>query len=115
MRATGAPTGIAQTVEGRGIIAYDRDELAVAAAFVAEAIEIYSSSGNLHCCAHPLEAAALIVAQAGEPEKATELLGAVEELRRMGGQATSHLRSGRATPTSRSASRRLLPPCTRPR
>ena len=85
LRATGAPTGIAHTVEGRGIIAYDRDELADAAAFVAEAVEIYRTSGNLHCCAHALEAAALIVAQAGEPEKATELLGAAEELRRISG------------------------------
>ena len=85
LRATGGLIGIAHAVEGRGIIAYDRDELADAAAFVAEAIEIYRSSGNLGCCAHALESAAVIVAQAGEPEKATELLGAAEELRRISG------------------------------
>ena len=72
-------------MEGRGIIAYDREDLADAAAFVAEAVEIYSTSGNLGCCAHALESAAVIVAQAGEPEKATELLGAAEELRRISG------------------------------
>ncbi len=86
LRASGAPIGIAHTVETRGIIAYDRDELADAAAFVAEAVEIYRSYGNLGCCAHALEAAAVIVGQAGQPETATELLGAAEELRHRSGQ-----------------------------
>ena len=115
LRATGSPIGIAHNVERRGIIAYDRDELADAAAFVAEAIEVFSSFGNLGCCAHALESAAVIVGQAGQPETATELLGAAEELRHRSGQATSHARSGRATPTSRIASRPLPPPCTTPR
>ena len=65
VRATGSPIGIAHTVEGRGIIAYDRDELADAAAFVAEAVEIYRSFGNLGCCAHALESAAVIVGHSG--------------------------------------------------
>jgi hypothetical protein len=85
VRTTGSPIGVAHTVEGRGIIAYDRDELAEAAAFVAEAIEIYRSYGNLGCCAHALESAAVIVGQAGHRETATELLGAAEALRRRSG------------------------------
>ena len=85
VRATGSPIGIAHAVEGRGIIAYDRHELADAAAFVAEAVEIYRSYGNLGCCAHALESAAVIVGQAGQRETATELLGAAEELRHRSG------------------------------
>jgi len=85
LRAIGGQIGIAHSVECRGIIAYDRDELADAAAFVAEAIEIYRSNGNLGCCSHALESAAVIVGQAGQPETATELLGAAEELRRISG------------------------------
>src|SRR5262249_39206173 len=41
LRATGSPISIAHNAEGRGIIAYDRGELADAAAFVAEAVEVY--------------------------------------------------------------------------
>ena len=85
LRATGTPMGIAHTVEARGIIAYDRGEFADAAAFVAEAIEIFASFGNLGCCAHALESAAVIVGQDGQPETATELLGAADELRRRSG------------------------------
>jgi class 3 adenylate cyclase len=86
-RATGGQIGIAHAVEARGIIAYDRNELADAAAFVAEAIEIYRSNSNLGCCAHALESAAVILGQAAQPETATELLGAAEELRRISGAA----------------------------
>ena len=43
------------------MIAYDRGELADAAAFVAEAIEIFSSCGNVACCAHALDSAAVVV------------------------------------------------------
>ncbi len=86
IRAIGSPISIAHTVERRGIIAYDRDELVEAAAFVAEAVEIFSSYSNLGCCAHALESAAVIVGQAGQPETATELLGAAEELRHRSGQ-----------------------------
>ena len=77
--------GIAHNVEGRGIIAYDRDELDDAAAFVAEAVELFARFGNVGCCAHALESAAVIVGQAGQPETATELLGAADELRRRSG------------------------------
>ena len=49
LRATGTPIAIAHNVERRGIIAYDRDELADAAAFVAEAVEIFNGYGNLGC------------------------------------------------------------------
>ena len=57
--------GIAHTVEGRGIIAYDRDELADAAAFVAEAVELFSRFDNPGCSAHALEAAAAIIGRTG--------------------------------------------------
>ena len=53
MRASGSPNGIAHNVEGRGIIAYDRDKLADAAVFVAEAVEIYAGYDNLGCSATP--------------------------------------------------------------
>jgi predicted ATPase/class 3 adenylate cyclase len=86
LRVIGSPTSVAHTVEIRGIIAYDRDELADAAAFVAEALAIFSSYDNLGCSAHALECAAVIVDQAGQPETATELLGAAEELRHRSGQ-----------------------------
>ena len=86
MRTTGSPISIAHAVEMRGIIAYDRVGFADAAAFVAEAVEIFSSYSNLGCCAHALESAAVIVGQAGQPETATELLGAAEELRHRSGQ-----------------------------
>jgi hypothetical protein len=86
LRATGSPMAIAHTVEARGIVAYDNDELADAAEFVAEAVELYARYGNLGCCAHALESAAVIVGQAGQPETATELLGAAEELRHRSGQ-----------------------------
>ena len=85
LRATGSPIGIAHNVEGRGVIAYDRDELADAAAFVAEAVELFASFDNLGCCAHALEAAAAIVGRNGRGEVATELLGAADELRRRSG------------------------------
>jgi predicted ATPase len=82
LRASGAPMGIAHNVEWRGIIAYDRGELADAAAFVAEAIEIFSSYGNIACCAHALDSAAVIVGRDGQLETATELLSAADEFRR---------------------------------
>jgi predicted ATPase/class 3 adenylate cyclase len=85
LRAAGSPMGIAHDVEGRGIIAYDRDELADAAAFVAEAVELFARFGNLGCSAHALEAAAAVVGRTGRAEVATELLGAAEELRRASG------------------------------
>ncbi len=85
LRASGAPMGIAHTVEWRGIIAYDRGELADAAAFVAEAIEIFSSYGNVACCAHALDSAAVIVGRDGQLETATELLSAADEFRRRSG------------------------------
>jgi len=85
MRATGSPMGIAHNVEARGIIAYDRGRLPDAAAFVAEAVELFARFGNRGCSAHVLESAAVIVGEAGQPETATELLGAADELRRASG------------------------------
>jgi predicted ATPase/class 3 adenylate cyclase len=85
MHASGSPMAIAHSVEGRGVIAYDRDELADAAAFVAEAVELFARYGNIGCSAHALEAAAAIVGRNGRAEVATELLGAADELRRTSG------------------------------
>jgi predicted ATPase/class 3 adenylate cyclase len=85
LRSSGAPMGVAHTVEWRGLIAYDRGELSKAAEFVAEAVELFARFGNLGCCAHALDSAAVIVGQAGQPETATELLGAADELRRSSG------------------------------
>jgi len=85
MRASDAPMGIAHTVEWRGLIAYDRGELADAAAFVAEAIEIFSSHDNVACCAHALDSAAVVVGRDGQLETATELLSAADEFRRSSG------------------------------
>ncbi len=85
LRATSSPIGVAHNVEGRGIIAYDRDELADAAAFVAEAVELFARFGNLGCSAHALEAAAAIIGRNGRAEVATELLGAADELRHRSG------------------------------
>jgi hypothetical protein len=85
MRDIESPMGIAHSVEARGIIAYDRGRLADAAAFVAEAVELFAHFGNRGCSAHALESAAVIVAQSGQPDTATELLGAADELRRSSG------------------------------
>ena len=85
LRATGSPMGIAHNVEGRGIIAYDRDELTDAAGFVAEAVELFAQFDNLGCSAHALEAAAAIISRRGGAEVATELLGAADEFRRTSG------------------------------
>jgi predicted ATPase/class 3 adenylate cyclase len=85
LRSSGAPMGVAHTVEWRGLIAYDRGELSKAAEFVAEAVELFARFGNVGCCAHALDSAAVIVGQAGQPETATELLGAADELRRSSG------------------------------
>ena len=85
LRASGAPMGVAHTVEWRGLIAYDRGELSKAAEFVAEAVELFARFGNRGCCAHALDSAAVIVGQAGQPETATELLAAADELRRSSG------------------------------
>jgi predicted ATPase/DNA-binding XRE family transcriptional regulator len=88
LRRVGNPSGVAHAVEGRGIIAFERGELAEAARFIAEAIEILASYGNLGCSAHVLEAAAVVVATTGPDGRATaaELLAAAGELRHRSGQ-----------------------------
>jgi len=85
LRAMDSPISFAHNVEGRGIIAYDRGELADAATFVAEAVEIYRHFESPGCTAHALESAAVIIGEAGQRETATELLGAADELRRTSG------------------------------
>ncbi|MEY2423096.1 MAG: hypothetical protein QOI95_3163 [Acidimicrobiaceae bacterium] len=86
LRGDGSVMGVAHNVEGRGIIAFDRDELDDAATFVAEAVELFATYGNVGCSAHALEAAAVVVGRTGRAEVATELLGAAEELRHRSGQ-----------------------------
>ena len=68
LRATGSPISIAHNTEARGIIAYDRAELADAATLLAEALEVFARFGNLGCSAHALEAAAVVVAR-GRPRR----------------------------------------------
>ena len=79
LRATGSPIGVAHNVEGRGIIAYDRDELADAAAFVAEAVELFAqlrqSSRAARTRSRPPPPSS---AETASAEVATELLGAAE-------------------------------------
>ena len=86
LREADVPMGVAHNTEGRGIIALERGELDDAAHFVSEAVELFSSYGNLGCTAHAVEAAAVVVAAVGKPEAATELLAAAEELRDRSGQ-----------------------------
>ena len=107
--------GIAHNVEGRGIIAYDRDELADAAAFVAEAVELFARFGNLGCCAHALESAAVIVGQTGQPRRRPNCSAPPTSCGAAAARATSHVRSAHATATSMTASRPSLLPHARPR
>jgi hypothetical protein len=86
LRREDVPLGVAHNVEGRGIIALDRDDLREGAAFVAEAVEIFASYDNSGCTAHALEATAVVLARTGRDALAAELIGAAEELRRRSGQ-----------------------------
>ncbi|HXW78160.1 MAG TPA: NB-ARC domain-containing protein, partial [Acidimicrobiales bacterium] len=88
LRRLGVPSGLAHNVEGRGIIAYERGELAEAAEFVTESLEIFASYGNLGCSAHALELAAVIIGSAGPRGGGTamELLVAAEEFRERSAQ-----------------------------
>jgi predicted ATPase/DNA-binding XRE family transcriptional regulator len=87
LRRAEVPTGVAHAVERQGIIACECGELAEAACFVTEAIEIFASYGNLGCAAHVLETAADVVGAAGPGNDAlaAELLAAAGELRRRSG------------------------------
>jgi predicted ATPase/class 3 adenylate cyclase len=86
LRASGAELGIAHNVEGMGILAYEAGDLASAAVFITEAVELFSNYGNLGCTAHALEAAAVVIGHAVDVERATELVGAADALRRQSGQ-----------------------------
>ena len=87
LRALRVPMGVAHNAEGRGIIAFERGELDQAATFVAEAIETFSSYGNIGCTAHALEAAAVVLGSTGpNGSLAADLLAAAKELRRQSGQ-----------------------------
>jgi predicted ATPase/class 3 adenylate cyclase len=87
LRSAGVPMGIAHNTEGRGIIAFERGNLADAAQFVAEAVEMFASYGNLGCTAHALEAAAVLIgARERERRVAIELIAAAEEFRLQSGQ-----------------------------
>ena len=88
LRKVGVPMGIADNVEGRGIIAYEQGHRAAAASFVSEAVQLFASYENLGCTAHALEAAAIVVGDTGGPASsvAVELVTAAEEFRALSGQ-----------------------------
>ena len=87
LRRLHVPAGVAHNAEGRGIIAFERGDLALAAACMAEAIEIFVDYVNLGCAAHALEAAAVLIARVTPGSTVgPELLAAAEELRRRSGQ-----------------------------
>jgi hypothetical protein len=86
LRESGAQQGIAHNVEGRGILAFEAGDLAAAATFIAEAVELFSTYGNLGCTAHALEAAAVVIGQTIDVERATELVGAADALRQQSGE-----------------------------
>jgi predicted ATPase/class 3 adenylate cyclase len=85
LRNVGSPMGVAHNAEGRGIIAFERGDVAEAARCISEAVQLFSAAGNLGCTAHSLEAAAVVVDALGSPTTAVELLGAAEELRQRSG------------------------------
>jgi predicted ATPase/class 3 adenylate cyclase len=88
LRRVGHPNSIAHAAEGRGIIAFESGELAQAAAFITDAVELFASYGNLGCAAHALEAAAVVIGAPGHGDAgvALELLAAADQLRRQSGQ-----------------------------
>jgi predicted ATPase/class 3 adenylate cyclase len=87
LRRAAVPMGIAHNVEGRGIIAMERGELAEAGVFVSEAVRMFAAYENLGCTAHSLEAVAVILGRAGSsPSLAVELVAAAEEFRLQSGQ-----------------------------
>jgi len=88
LRKVGVPMGIAHNVEGRGIIAYERGDVAAAATFVSEAVQLFASYENLGCTAHALEAAAVVLADGdgSAGSVAVELVTAADEFRARSGQ-----------------------------
>jgi len=88
LRKSGVPMGIAHNLEGRGIIAYERGDVAAAGVFVSEALELFASYENFGCTAHALEMAAVLLGRgAGHSAViAVELMAAAEELRFLSGQ-----------------------------
>ncbi len=88
LRRAGVPMGIAHNVEGRGIIAYERGDVAAAAKFVSEAVQLFAFYENLGCTAHALEAAAVVVEDTGASASSVqvELVTAAEEFRAQSGQ-----------------------------
>ena len=87
LRKANVPMGIAHNAEGRGIIALEAGDVAAAASFISEALQLFSEYENLGCAAHALEAAAVVIARAtpGSPV-GPELLAAAEVLRLRSGQ-----------------------------
>lgn len=88
LRRVEHPMGIAHSVEARGIIEFESGEFDGAADFLAEAVNIFASYGNIGCTAHALEAAAVVIRAAGHGDVGVpiELLAAADELRRQSGQ-----------------------------
>jgi len=88
LRRAAVPMGVAHTLEGRGIIAFERGDLNKAARLLIEAIQAFASYGNIGCTAHALEAAAVVIATAAHngDSLAAELFAAAEQFRQQSGQ-----------------------------
>jgi predicted ATPase/class 3 adenylate cyclase len=88
LRRAGNPMGVAHAAEGRGIIAFESDDLVLAAASITDAIELFASYANIGCTAHALESAAVVIGAPGHGDAgvAIELLAAADQLRRQSGQ-----------------------------
>jgi predicted ATPase/class 3 adenylate cyclase len=88
LRRVKAPMGVAHNAEGRGIIAYERGELADAAKFLTDAISLFALYNNIGCTAHALEAAAVLIGDGSAEDvgRAVDLLAAADELRGQSGQ-----------------------------
>ncbi len=113
LRATGSPIGIAHTVGGSRDHRVQRDELADAAGFVAEAVEIFSSCGNLGCCAaHVGGGGDDRRSGAASPRRQPNCWAPPRSCGSGAAEAASQVRAGRAAATSRIPSRHSLPPCS---
>ncbi len=87
LRNANVPMGIAHNLEGRGIIALERGDIAASAIAISEALQIFASYENLGCTAHALEAAAVVMNASGQANSVTtELIGAAEAFRLQSGQ-----------------------------
>ena len=80
-RELGSPFGLAHNLEGRAIIAMRRNDMASAASWLIEALNLLSDPSHSGCTAHVLEGAASLLTQLERRPDAALLLGAAETLR----------------------------------